>query len=325
METQQVPQMEPQQTQTSVLPPSVDQLVAEAIGQLPQLASQTEALRKVMTVLATYVGAGNIPVVSVDRETALTELELMQGWMANDIEVACEEVMEGVGEALAELQTEFEAKSGTAVEGTDFEVFSRRFLDERQEQAGLASRANQLLEAVKVISGQTGIPNPDPGLQPAVQAPVEKRESLLNRVGFALAAGGRVVASPFLAIPTPPAIKPEKSEPLLSWQTPPVLVETDRDLKLIARVQSRLAAQPDVQLVVRALENLGLGRDALTELLARVAGKAREQLAQSQKVLTTAAADHSQFTAKAEVIQGMRDIVLRVHNFFFPEKTQVQG
>lgn len=303
-----------------VVPPSVDQLLAEAVGQLPQLASQSEALRKVMTVLATYVGGPDIPVAAVDKETAATELELMQGWKTDDIEAACREVMDGVGEALEELQAEFEAKSGTTVEGTDFEAFNRRYTGERQEQAGLATRANQLLEAVKNICGQMGIVNPDPGLQPPAPA---KKESVFDKVGLALAAGGRYAVSPFITI-TKPA-ESQDSKPLLSWQTPPVLTEADRDLKLIALVQVRLTAQPDVQVVSRALENLGLGREALTALLARVAGKARQQLTQSQEVLTSAAADYQQFTAKAGAVQNMQQIVLRVHNFFFPEKTRTRG
>lgn len=310
-----------QPQQSVAVPPSVDQLVAEAIGQLPQLGTCSEALRKVMTTLATYVGSSDIPVVPVDKDTAATELELMQGWTASNIEAACEQVMDGVGEALGELQAEFEAKSGTVVEGADFEGFNRRYLEERQEQAGLVTRANQLLEAVKNISGQMGIANPDPGLQPPQEV---KKESLLNKVGLALAAGGRYAISPFIVMPSEET-ESQEAKPLLSWQTPPVLDAQDRDLKLIAIVQGRLASQQDVQLVSRALENLGLGREALTELLARVATKARQQLAQSQEVLTNAAADYQQFTAKVEAIRSVRDIVLSVHNFFFPEKTRVQS
>lgn len=304
-----------------VSPPSVEQLVAEAIGQLPQLGSRPETLRRVMTVLATYVGGPDIPVVAVDKETAATELELMQGWTTGDVETACEEVMNRVGEALEELRAEFEAKSGTAVEGVDFEAFNRRYTGERQEQAGLVTRANRLLEAVKNVSGQMGIVNPDPGLQPPV--PEMKKESFLSRVGLALAISGRYVTSPFIVIPM--QAESQESKPLLSWQTLPVLTDEDRDLRLMGLVQARLAAQSDVQLVARTLENLGLGRDALTELMARVAGKAREQLAQSQEILQSAAGDYQQFSARARAIQDMQGIILGVHNFFFPEEAQAKN
>lgn len=303
--------------------PSVDELVGEALSSLPQLTLQRGSVEQVMTVFATYVGSPDIPVLPVDRETALLELDLTHGWGVEDIGLACERVMEGLAEEMSGLQAGFEQATGTPTAAADFEAFSRRYTEERQEQAEVGQWARELLEVVKVTSGQLGIVNPDPGLRPAEPVKEVKEERLLDRVAMSMLTAGRSVAAygmHLVVIPPPREKEVEEPSPLPSWMTQPVLRQDDRDLKLMGLVQSRLSAEADVQLVWSTLERLNLGRERLTELLERVATKARQQLAQSQQILQEVAAEYQQFAGKLEAIQNVQQIVLSVHDFFFPEE-----
>ena len=120
------------------LPPTVDEMLDEIKPRLPTL--DDEALRVVLTFFTGYVGNDDIPVVKVDQETALTELELTHGWKKKDITAACEQLMQDLADVLGRLNEEFEEATGSEVRTADFEIFKKRYAEERQEQAALVSR-----------------------------------------------------------------------------------------------------------------------------------------------------------------------------------------
>lgn len=314
-------------------PPSVDELVARVVSALPKLGQgpAREALQKVMTLVGAYVGGPDIPVQPIDKETAILELGLTQNWSEKDIAVACETVMNTLAKVIEDLQEEFERETGTSVEGVataegvDFKVFADRYLAEREEQAGVIKMANGLLETVRNVSGQGGISNPDPGIQSAA-TDEENRRSWLSRAGIAAMGAGRrmatVAISPFIALPGTED-QAKEAKPIASWQTPPVLVKDDRDLQLLELVQKRLVAQADVSLVLATLEKIKLGRSEITDLLRRVATKARRQLEQSKEILTQVAADNQRFASVIGAVRDLQRVVLGVDNFFFPEGTKV--
>lgn len=293
--------------------PTVDELINATLHELPNLTLHNNSLVKVMTVLATYVGNPEIPVLRVDREVALSELDLTQEWSANDIELACNNIMDALGDSFGEIQGEFADKTGTESADADFDAFAKRFSAERKEQSELAGNARALLQAVRAVSGELGIPNPDPGAQPLK---TEKPKKWLKKVGDAVVSGGKKVLSPVVEF----ASDAEEIVEPPSWLTDPVIEEEDRDLKILDLVQSRLGSQADVQLVWITLERLNLDRETLVEVLKRVAIKAREQLKQSKEILSSVSGEFKGFEKRLKSIQDLRQIVLAVHDFFFPQE-----
>ena len=294
--------------------PTVDELINATLLELPNLTPCHKSLAKVMTVLATYVGSPEIPVLKVDCEIALNELDLTHGWSSKDIELACKDIMNALGDSFEEIQGEFADKTGTEAAGADFDAFAKRFTAERKEQSKLAGNARHLLETVRTVSGQLGIPNPDPGAQPKQ---TERPKRWLKKVGDAVVGGSKKILSPVVEFES------EADEEIIrppSWLTDPIIEEEDRDLKILELVMARLSLQADVQLVWATLERLNLDRETLTEVLKRVAIKARDQLAQSKEILSTVSGEFKGFEARLENIQDLRQIVLAVHNFFFSQE-----
>jgi hypothetical protein len=295
--------------------PTVDELINATLLELPNITLYQGSLAKVMTVLATYVGNPEIPVLKVDREIALSELDLTHGWSASDIELACDDIMNALGDTFGEIQSEFADKTGTESAGADFNAFAKRFKAEREEQSKLAGSARQLLQAVRAVSGELGIPNPDPGAQPLE---AEKPKKFLKKIGDAVVSTGKKALSPVIEFASDVE---ELAEPP-SWLTDPVIEQEDRDLKILELVQSRLGSQADVQLVWVTLERLNLDRETLTGVLERVAIKARDQLKQSKEILSSVSSEFKGFELRLESIQDLRQIVIAVHDFFFPPEAK---
>jgi hypothetical protein len=295
-------------------PPSIDDLVNSTIRDLPGLVEWYDSVEMVMTVLATYVGSAEIPILKVDRQVAFSELDLTHGWRPGDIKQACDNVMEGLADAFQVIQADFEDKTGTETESADFEAFALRFNSEREEQSKLAGNARALLRVVREVSGQLGIPNPDPGAQPDKK---DDPKEWIKKVGDAFVGGGRKALSPLFEFKSQKDIE---SVVAPGWLTDPVIDEEDRDLKILDLVQARLGPESDVKLVWATLEKLNLDRERLTEVLERVALKARKQLEQSKEILSTAKSEYEDFERRLDSIRRTQQVILAVHNFFFSEE-----
>ncbi|OGM21390.1 hypothetical protein A2771_04465 [Candidatus Woesebacteria bacterium RIFCSPHIGHO2_01_FULL_38_26b] len=294
-------------------PPSVEELVASQLAALPSLPQ--DALTVVMTVLATYVGTPTLPVIKVDNETALMELDLTKGWDRRRIKASTNALMEALAESYASVAIDFEKLTGLSTRGLDFEAFASRYTEEREEQSALAGEARRQLEMVKILSGQLGIVNPDPGAQPAKK---ESKPGFVERLADAVTAAGIRGASPFVEFQKEEDERDLKSPP--GWLTDSVLDPDDRDVLIMNLVKTRLEQSQDVSLVWQHLERLSLNRETVTEILRRVSERARKQLDQSKDILTKVEADYRDFEGRLRAIQDLRKIIIAVHSFFFPDE-----
>lgn len=292
-------------------PPTVEELVNDAIASLPVLSGARQSLDVVMRLLATYVGGWRgLQVQKLKLEEALAEAELFNGWTSSSIKAACEAVLDGLAEAVIETQQDFERLTGTKVSGMDFRAFSDRFTAERDEQKELARQSREWLEAVMNVAGQLGIQNPDPGARPQV----EEKASIGDRLASVAQTAGKRVKSIFVVE------KPDAEQLAPGWETPPILI-VDKSFQSLGAIQTRLERQKDVEQVWMALENSGKDRQAISELLEHVATTARDQLAQSRAVMERATADNEVFTSRIAAIQDIQGVVLSVVDFFFPKQS----
>lgn len=303
-----------EEPQPVVLPPRPEELVIQATASTPELITHQAALETVFVCYTSYVTGD--AVVKTDPETALMELDLARGWRAGDVSRACDDVMKGLAVVWEGLENDFaaEAMEERIVE-VDFDMVTRRFAAERQEQDALISQARKLLDLVKTVSGQLGIPNPDAG--PLKPLPPSRAKVVAEAAARTLVGGLRTLASPVVVFGE---AELELETPPPSWKTPPVFLDTDPSILKLQKVVARRAAQEeDVHRIWAGLEGLGLNREAVTNLLDEVAKKARQQIAQSEEIMRNATASYEQFSGRIEAFLRIHGVVHAVNGFFFPK------
>lgn len=283
-------------------PPSTAEIVAEILGDMPALSVVRPYVEVVATCFAAYAATG-----VTDRNGALTQLAILNGWNEELIGSALESVMSAVAEQFLALSERFAQTTGSAVEATDFDAIAARYDAEKQEQAELTAFANRLIKVVGELSASLGITNPDPGLRlPAEQAPAPKPR-FLQRIGATF-----VVQKPAQEIPT---------KPKGGWTTPPVINDQDAGIQRLLLIDSQRANFGDPAGLLAWLGNIGFDRGKLENLMRDVANQARQQLEQSDAIIGRARDDFAGFQRELDALQGVRQIVLVVDEFFFGEET----
>ncbi len=178
-----------------ILPPDPLDLTVQAVREVPDLASIQNEVEIVLVCAVQYVGTAGTPPVVPDTkpEEAMEELGLARGWTRETVNAACEMVME----RLAGVWQDFNTRYNVATEGdetlVDLETLSRRLATEQDEQAGLTTRAHEILAQVANVRNKLGILKQSQEAPPAVSQTQEAPQlgGFLNNLR---SYGGRMVA-----------------------------------------------------------------------------------------------------------------------------------
>ena len=288
---------------TAPQPPSTASIVAEILGDMPALSAVRPEVEVVATCFAAYAASGTI-----DRKSAITQLQILNGWDEARIDQALQSVMSAVAEQLLILSERFAQTTGSTVESADFDAISKRYEDEKKEQAELMAFANRLIKAVNELSAGLGITNPDPGLRLSTEEAPTPRQSFLQRLGATF-----VVSQPAQKMPTAPEG---------GWTTPPVINDQDAGIQRLLLIDNQRSNFGDPAGLLAWLGNIGFDRTKLESLMRDVATQARQQLEQSDAIVGRARDDFAGFQRELDALQGVRQIVLAVNSFFFEEEAK---
>jgi len=298
-----------------VAPPTVDTLMVEVMTTMPTMQAKSASVKILMTLLSTYVGTEDIPVIEMSSADALMELSVINGWEATFIQKALDDVMEGIADQLSKTSDEFADMTGTFVDDpTGFNAYKDRYSAELQEHDQLVGLANHLLTLVKNVAGALGIPNPDPALQKEVAE--NKAKKVLATIAQGVEAGLKAGAEVFVK----PATSENDLENLVespSWMTNPDIDDDDKNVKILELINNRLSSKADVAQVQDALKRINLDTPEITAVLVSVSTLARKQLDTSKQVITNVKADFSQIEQSLASAQNLRKVVQQVHKFFF--------
>lgn len=289
---------------------NVDQLVAEVIAALPELAEYSNDLSLIGHVMATYIGLDGKPAIRVNPDKAAVWLQQTKGKTVIDVKAACGRViLGGAAEALTSLQMEFEDKTGAKATGDEFDAFTQRHDQETDELDYYRDWVTKVVTLATQIATMFNLPNPDP--EAISEQPKMPKVSIIGRVKRSAEALG-VKAG---------VLEPADTTsvgPLPSWKTEHILKEGDPDLEKLNITQEVLGMSGDMQEKADALTNLDLIGSNLSVVLNSAAKKARGEEALCRRIEQEVSKDQADFRRRWEAIRFIKAITNQVRDYLFP-------
>lgn len=301
------------------LPPDPFELAAQAASDIPALGTVQKELEMLFVCFTQYAS----PAVAgqTDRDGALMELELAQGWKSETIDAAAQAVVGQLAQQWENLNVRFVEKTNGVSSSTSAAVnlddLSRRFEIERREQDDLVKASYELLQMVRTVRQKLELPVPAVATVPSEAAASQKEDrgkllgGLKKITGAFYSSGGN--EAPVSAVGV--SAHPQGS----NWLTLPVWTDADEDVKRFKLIIFKRAQNmPAAEHVWHSLSGLGLKREAVIALIDDVDRKANEQLKQSDAVMKEVTDSFHVFSEEIEAVLRMREVLQSVKNFFFP-------
>ncbi len=303
------------------LPPDPFELAVQAAADIPDLGIVQKELETLFVCYTQYTS----PAVAgqTDREGALMELELAQGWTGDTIDAAAQAVVGQLAQQWENLNSRFVAEtngvSNSTTAAVNLDDLSQRFETERREQDDLVKASYELLQMVRTVRQKLELPLPvavDTSAQAATPSHREDKGKLLGGLkkltgAFYSSGDDAPVSPPVMAS----SLRPQGAD----WLTPPVWSDTDDDVKRFKLIIfKRSQNMPAAEHVWHSLSGLGLKREAVIALIDEVDRKATAQVKQCDEVMKEVTESFHQFSEEIEAVLRMRDVLQSVKNFFFP-------